>query len=126
MKPNALQKLVLKEFPHSKVVDVADATANPARNLGIGVKKAQSLSQLKLHVGGHADGVARADSVSSVVMRVGKPAKTKTPVRRKRRAFQKEAPSGVVTIMPDNTDGTVRRQAKTVIVSRGRVIALQG
>lgn len=117
MKPNALQKIVLQEFPNSKVIPTTDTGTNPVRDLGRGVRRAVSLRQLKSHI--LAQPTATADTASAKT--------TSRPARKSSaRKSQAKGPSGVVTIMPSNADGTARRQAKTVIVSRGKVIALQG
>lgn len=115
MKPNALQKIVLQEFPNSKVIPTTDTGTNPVRDLGRGVRRAVSLRQLKSHV------LAQPTADTASAKATSRPARKSSA-----RKSQAKGPSGVVTIMPSNADGTARRQAKTVIVSRGKVIALQG
>jgi hypothetical protein len=106
---SALHKIVLKQFPDAKVVDLSDAGSSPARKQTAGLKKTVSLAQLKsAHVGG-AD-AAQARSTAS----------------RRRASAKRKGPSGVVMIAPKNADANARRQAKAVIVSHGKVIALQG
>lgn len=115
MKTNALQKIVLKQFPNSKVVSITDTTANPARDVEMSVKKALPLNQLKAHLAANKSAISDITAAASSAAR--KPSRS---------VSRKAGPSGIVTIAPNNADGTARRQAKTVVVSRGKVIALQG
>ncbi len=109
----ALRKLVLRQYPNAKVVDLADTVANPARKTNSGVMKTTSLQKLKsAHLKDATPGIP---SVSAI--KAARPADT---------AAKRKGPSGVVMVTPKNTDSSLPRRAKAVIVSRGKVIALQG
>lgn len=105
--PDSLESIVEKTLPGVRVVK----TAKPATrggDLKQGVHKVASLKVMQKKV---AEKKGPADA----------------PVKKKLRAPAKGGPSGVAYIAPKNADGlSGRTRSKAVIVSHGKVVAVQG
>jgi hypothetical protein len=109
-----LRKIVQEKFPTAEVQPLTDIQS-PMRRSAI-QRKAPGLQVMQSKVMAEKFDSARP------------PQKAKARVAAARKKSKKSSgPSGVMVVSPKNADGFSRRQgSKAVIVSRGKVIALQG
>ena len=116
-KKKTVKQIVKAQFPGSEVMELTDMVRPMTRKLDAGIRKSPSLKELQKKLGRSAP-LDNADSVSTRVA-------LSVPDRKLK--AKTEGCSGVGLISPKNTDGTSRRKnTKAVIVSGGRVIAIQG
>lgn len=109
-----IQQIVQEKFPDADVMLTADTGATTSRHTDASARKAPSIRDIKKRLGIQQ---AVAASVTDAVT---------GPATARRKAAVKKGPSGIARLLPKNTDGGTRRFTKTVIVSKGKVIALQG
>lgn len=104
-----VETIVKKAFPGARIVETLQEAATRSGDLRRGVHKAPKLDVMQRKVGQKRAAAGAADAERPALKPAGKGA------------------SGIVLVAPKNTDGAAsRRKAKAVVVSRGKVIAVQG
>jgi len=114
VKKKTLQQIVKDKFPGVKIVPATDA---PTSRDFHGIRSVAGLGKMKAKLSLGQSSLGSADSVTGTFV-VAAPKKI---------SAGKSGPSGMVMIAPKNSDAYNRRQnSKAVIVSHGKVIAVQG
>jgi hypothetical protein len=119
-KKPTIEEIVKRKFPGTQVMVTTDAGAKAGRSAGAFSRKAPNIGDLKKRLGIKQ----QAPSVAADVAATG--AARRRAASKAARPAAKKGPSGIVRVMPRTADGGTRRFTKTVIVSKGKVIALQG
>lgn len=105
----AVETIVKKAMPGVRIIQTAKAESTRGGDLKRGVHKAPTLDVMQRKAFRRGPGAGVADA---------KPALRKAA---------KKGPSGIVYVAPKNADGLGSRgKAKAVVVSHGKVIAVQG
>jgi hypothetical protein len=105
---SAVETIVRKAMPGMRIVEAAKAAATRGGDLKRGVHKAPKLDVMQRKTARAYRGAGVADAKRALKV-------------------AKKGPSGIVYVTPKNSDGlAVRSNAKAVVVSHGKVIAVQG
>ena len=107
-----IEQVIKEKYPHSDVRVLTDSHWDRTKSLP-NVRKAAPVRSRQAAALAKGEGVVKRYSTS------------KRKIYRK--AAKAKGPTGVVMVEPKNTDGLgARRNAKAVIVSNGKIIAVQG